>query len=67
MKEHEEKLTFHTDEDEKWFWVLIASGEKFKSPKRFDSKPEAINNFLLLITMGNAEIARAVKEYKMFQ
>ena len=63
----EEKLTFHTDDNGKWFWVLIASGEQFRSEKFFSSKPEAINNFLLLITMGNAEIARAVKEHKMFQ
>ena len=52
-----------------WRWRLTAANNEIvgASSEAFTSKPAAVNNFLLLITMGNAEIARAVQKHGMFQ
>lgn len=68
MSTGKDPLEFYESENG-WRWRLVAANNEIvgSSSESFTSKPAAVNNFLLLITMGNAEIARVVKEHKMFQ
>ena len=61
MTEKESPLKFWQDEHGKWCWALRTSGDAFESARQFSSRPAAVNDFLLLITLGNAEIARALQ------
>jgi hypothetical protein len=71
MAEKESPLKFWEDKNGGWHWTLNTSGDSFMSPTHFPNRPvspthfpnrpAAVNNFLLLITLGNAEIARALQ------
>lgn len=70
MADEEKKpLEFYQGKDDQWYWRLTAANNEIvgASSEAFSSQPAAVNNFLLLITMGNAEVARAVQEHGMFQ
>ncbi len=67
MGEENLPLEFYEANDG-WRWRLTAANNEIvgASSEAFTSKPAAVNNFLLLITMGNKEIARVVQEHGMF-
>lgn len=60
-------LEFYESKDG-WRWRLTAKNHEIvgSSSEAFSSKPAAVNNFLLLIQMGNAELARTIREHGMF-
>lgn len=68
MNDKKKPLEFYEASDG-WRWRLTASNNEIvgASSESFSSEPAAINNFLLLITMGNAEISRAVQEHGIFR
>lgn len=68
MTEKKRPLEFYQAGDG-WRWRLTAGNNEIvgASSEAFSSEPAAINNFLLLITMGNAEISRAVQEHGIFR
>lgn len=69
MTEKKKLLEFYEEKDG-WRWRLTTSNNEVVGESRqqaFSSEPAAINNFLMLITMGNAEISRAVQEHGIFR
>ena len=66
MADKESSLQFWEDDSGGWHWTLHTSGDPFLSPSHFPNRPAAVNNFLLLITLGNAEIARTIQAGEMF-
>ena len=68
MTEKKKPLEFYQANDG-WRWRLTAANNEIvgASSEAFSSEPAAINNFLLLITMGNAEMSRAVQEHGIFR
>lgn len=69
MNDTHEPLKFYTDDSGEHRWKLTAANGEIvgASSKGFSSKAAAVNNFLLMITMGSAEIARVVRNHQMFQ
>lgn len=68
MNEAHEPLEFYVDDSGEWRWRLTAANGEIvgASSEGFSSKTAAVNNFLLMVTMGSAEIARVVRDHQMF-
>ena len=69
MTEEHQPLEFYQDKAGEWRWKLVATNGEIvgASSEGFSSKTAAVNNFLLVMTMGNAEITRVVRDHQMFQ
>lgn len=67
MTDKKNPLEFYEGKDG-WRWRLTAGNHEIvgAATEPFSSESAAINNFLLLITMGNAEISRVVQTNGMF-
>lgn len=68
MTQQENPALEFYESDNGWRWRLTAKNNEIvgASSEAFSSKPAAVNNFLLLIQMGNAELTRAIQEHGMF-
>jgi hypothetical protein len=67
MTDKKNPLTFYEGKDG-WRWRLTAGNNEIvgAASEAFSSEPAAVNNFLLLITMGNAEISRVIQANGIF-
>lgn len=67
MSTKKNPLEFYEAKDG-WRWRLVAGNHEIvgAASEAFSSEAACINNFLLLITMGNAEISRVVQANGMF-